>query len=133
MTANPLLLIHLANAAYLSPKGRIAGPVERVSDSQFSHCRFGLKGLWSVFTSLSHLLFATQDPVHHVLSCYCFLYCVYAVVSFIQVRIEGPVERVPDAESSQYFNSRPRGSRIGAWVSLQSQVVKGGREEIEAR
>jgi pyridoxine/pyridoxamine 5'-phosphate oxidase len=43
------------------------------------------------------------------------------------------VERVPEAESQAYFDSRPRGSRIGAWVSLQSQVVPGGRQEIEAR
>ncbi|WIA28016.1 hypothetical protein OEZ86_010604 [Tetradesmus obliquus] len=50
-----------------------------------------------------------------------------------QVRIEGPVERLPEAESQAYFDSRPRGSRIGAWVSLQSSVVPGGRAEIEAR
>jgi pyridoxamine 5'-phosphate oxidase len=49
-----------------------------------------------------------------------------------QVRIEGTVERVTEEESTAYYDSRPRSSRIGAWVSLQSQVVA-SREEIEAR
>lgn len=49
-----------------------------------------------------------------------------------QVRVSGPVERVPEQESEAYFRSRPRGSRIGAWVSAQSRVI-GSREELEAR
>ena len=41
-----------------------------------------------------------------------------------QVRITGLVEKVPAAESDAYFNSRPEGSRLGAWVSPQSQVIQ---------
>ena len=40
-----------------------------------------------------------------------------------QVRITGLVEKVSAAESDTYFNSRPEGSRIGAWASPQSKVI----------
>lgn len=40
-----------------------------------------------------------------------------------QVRIEGVVSKVSEEESDAYFNSRPVGSRLGAWASPQSQKI----------
>lgn len=48
-----------------------------------------------------------------------------------QVRIEGTLEKVDAAESDAYYQSRPLGSRIGAWVSPQSQPIT--RDALEAR
>ena len=49
-----------------------------------------------------------------------------------QVRVEGRVEKASEALSTEYFQSRPRSSQVGAWASPQSQVI-GSREELEAR
>lgn len=49
-----------------------------------------------------------------------------------QVRIEGAVEKVSEAESDEYFHSRPLGSKIGAWASNQSQPVT-SRNELDER
>lgn len=49
-----------------------------------------------------------------------------------QVRVEGPVERLSEAESSAYFRTRARGSRIGAWASRQSAPLP-SRAELDQR
>ncbi|RYP35634.1 hypothetical protein DL767_003746 [Monosporascus sp. MG133] len=59
-----------------------------------------------------------------------------------QVRVEGRASRLPREESQKYFDTRVRGSRIGAWASRQSQVLRpsgdadgqvpdDGRKELE--
>jgi len=47
-----------------------------------------------------------------------------------QVRVEGAVAPVSDAEADAYFESRPRGSRIGAWASQQSRPLAGRGELV---
>jgi pyridoxamine 5'-phosphate oxidase len=49
-----------------------------------------------------------------------------------QVRVEGIVERVSEAESAAYFATRPRASRLAAWTSRQSRPLE-SREELERR
>ena len=56
-----------------------------------------------------------------------------------QVRVEGSVERLTEAESFEYFRTRTRESRLGAWASPQSRPLAGRAEldhrlvEVEAR
>jgi pyridoxamine 5'-phosphate oxidase len=49
-----------------------------------------------------------------------------------QVRVVGNVEKATDLEADTYFQSRPLGSRLGAWASTQSEVIS-SREFLEAR
>ena len=49
-----------------------------------------------------------------------------------QVIVTGRAERVPAAETEEYFHRRPHGSQLGAWASEQSRPAA-GREELEQR
>ena len=49
-----------------------------------------------------------------------------------QVIVKGKAGEISTAESNEYFQTRPYGSRISAWVSEQSQVIK-SREELEIK
>jgi pyridoxamine 5'-phosphate oxidase len=49
-----------------------------------------------------------------------------------QVRVRGPVERLPEAASDEYFATRPRDAQIGAWASPQSEALP-DRATLDAR
>jgi pyridoxamine 5'-phosphate oxidase len=58
--------------------------------------------------------------------------CFHWAVLHRQVRVNGSVERVSEEESADYFASRPKNTRLGAWASKQSQPLS-GRDELETR
>jgi pyridoxamine 5'-phosphate oxidase len=69
-----------------------------------------------------------QALKHHPFASLCFFWPELER----QVRIEGKVSKVNATTSNDYFNSRPLESRLGAWVSNQSQVID-GREILEQK
>jgi pyridoxamine 5'-phosphate oxidase len=61
-----------------------------------------------------------RDLRTHPVAAICFHWAALEV----QVRAEGPVTQVSDEEADAYFATRPRDSQIGAWASVQSQVIE---------
>ena len=57
--------------------------------------------------------------------------CFYWPALATQVRAEGSVERVDEAESDAYFASRPRGHKLATWASRQSAPLADRRELLE--
>jgi len=60
-----------------------------------------------------------EELSHHSLAALLF----YWPALSMQVRIEGTVEKTSYEESNTYFQTRPRASQVGAWISPQSQVI----------
>ena len=58
--------------------------------------------------------------------------CFYWPRLHRQVRVEGTIEQVSDAQGDAYFATRDRGSQIGAWASAQSRPLS-TRQELESR
>jgi pyridoxamine 5'-phosphate oxidase len=50
-----------------------------------------------------------------------------------QLRVEGAIEKLPGAESDEYFRSRPRGHQLNAWASPQSRPIEGLAELVHRR
>lgn len=75
------------------------------------------RGVFDVFTNLESV--KARDLRHTPHAALAFHWSSTGV----QVRVSGPVSEVPSDEADAYFDSRPRGSQLGAWASAQSRPL----------
>lgn len=130
---NPISLFKdwLADAERSEPNNPNAMTLATVTpDGAASACMVLLKGVdergFTFYTNLG------SRKVEHLSANPGAALCFYWKSLKRQVRVEGTVERVDDAEADAYFATRPRGAQIGAWASKQSHPME-GRFRLEAR
>ena len=68
--------------------------------------------------------FGTSTKAHDIESNANVALCFWWKPLERQVRVEGRCERLSAGESQVYFDTRARGSRVGAWASQQSEVLE---------
>jgi pyridoxamine 5'-phosphate oxidase len=78
-----------------------------------------------------HVTLLTQAFAQNIISWHLLRTCRWGALQR-SVRVEGRVTKVTAAESDAYFAVRPRGSRLGAWVSDQSRPVA-SRSELDSK
>ncbi len=108
------------NAMFLSTLGKDMRPSGRIVLLKYVDRGF------SFFTN--YFSRKGQDMAHHDKASITFFWPELER----QIRIEGHVEKVDEKLSTEYFQSRPRASQIGAWVSEQSAKIP-NREFLEER
>ncbi|MHA8051988.1 pyridoxamine 5'-phosphate oxidase [Aquirufa sp. OSTEICH-129A] len=108
------------NAMFLSTLGKDMRPSGRIVLLKYVDRGF------SFFTN--YFSRKGQDMAHHDKASITFFWPELER----QIRIEGHVEKVDEMLSTEYFQSRPRASQIGAWVSEQSAKIP-NREFLEER
>ena len=104
--------------------GRIAARIVLLKDADEHGFRF--------FTNYDSAKGAELDAYPQAALCFHWKTAGDPAAGGVQVRIEGEVVRLSAAESDAYFATRPRGSQIGAWASLQSQTLP-DRDAFDAR
>jgi len=117
-TESGILLPDAMNLATATPDGRPSARMVLLKGFDDRGFRF--------FTNFGSRKAAELDQNPHVA-----LTLHWAVLQR-QVRIEGTVERLPAEESDEYFQTRARGSQLGAWASRQSATLD-GREQLQER
>jgi pyridoxamine 5'-phosphate oxidase len=109
------------NAAVLATVGADGRPSARVVLLK----AFGAEG-FAFYTNLESR--KGRELRAHPMAALCF----YWPRLHQQVRVEGAVQQVTDAEADAYFATRERGSQIGAWASAQSSALS-ARSDLESR